>query len=110
MMEAIFGAAETADHRPYRGYRKLETQARSGPTPAIRMNMETPNKIRRAVELGHQPTAARAEKSDEITDLWEGRRREGDLCDNLLRTSMIYKAIPKFSSSWQRHTTYRRMF
>ena len=82
-MKAIFGAAETADHRPYREYRKPETQARSGPMPAIRMNMETSNRIWRAVELDHQPAAAWAEKSDEITDLWKGRRREGDLCDNL---------------------------
>ena len=57
-VEAIFGAAETADHRLYCRYRKPETQARFGPTLAICMNMETLNRIRCTVELGHRPTVA----------------------------------------------------
>ena len=58
MIEAIFGAAETADHRLYCRYRRPETQIRFGPTLAICMNMETLNRIRCAVKLGHQLTVA----------------------------------------------------
>ena len=58
MVEAIFGAAETADHRLYCRYRTTETQARFGPTLAICMNVETLNRIRCAVDLGHPLTVA----------------------------------------------------
>ena len=59
MVEAIFGAAaETADHRLYCRYRTTETQARFGPAPAICMNVETLNRIRCAVDLGHPLTVA----------------------------------------------------
>ena len=59
MVEAIFGAAaETTDRRLYCRYRTTETQARIGPTLAICMNVETPNRIRCAGELGHQHTMA----------------------------------------------------
>ena len=60
-IKAVFGAAaaaaETADHRPYCRYRKPETQARSGSTSAICMNVGTLNRIRRAAELARQPAA-----------------------------------------------------
>ena len=58
MIEAIFGAAETTDHRLYCRYRKPETQARFGPTLAVCMNVETMNRIRYAVKLGHRLTVA----------------------------------------------------
>ena len=59
MIEAIFGGgAETADRRLYCRYRRPETQARFGPTLAICMNVETLNRIRCAVKLGHQLTVA----------------------------------------------------
>ena len=56
---AVAGAdVETADHRLYCRYRKPETQARFGPTLAICINVETLNRIRCAVKLGHQLTVA----------------------------------------------------
>ena len=59
MVEAVFGAAaETADRRLYCRYRKPGTQVRFGPALAICMNVETLNRIRCAVEIGHRPTVA----------------------------------------------------
>ena len=52
----MFGAAETAGRRPYYST-KGRAAAPDGPTPAICMNMETPDRIRGAVELG--PSADR---------------------------------------------------